>query len=177
MDIFSAWLSNITATQFYELIFKVPKSKYISILGILTPERSGNLYALLTHEQARPHAITVNPDHYLSQEEINNPELVTSIDLCEMRTQEIFNVLSAIEAAMKSLKINKNNNVPVLLINIPFSKSEWDSIFFLLDKYYPLICEFIIMKTRARRIRQKTSGKYPTDLGNEIVLITNSRDL
>jgi hypothetical protein len=114
-------------------------------------------------------------DLVLSQEEIDNPEVIISIDLCEMNTQETFNVLSAIEASMKSLKISKNNNIPVLLIGTPFSKSEWDSIFNLIDKYYPRIAEFIIMKTRASIKRQKKSAEY-SKLENEIILITNSRD-
>jgi len=165
------YINNITSQQFSEIVYKVSSGRYSNILAKLGQTKYMELYTSLKEDQQ----IHINkflelPSHVPNEHQIRNPISVIHIDLSPMNTQEIFNILSAIEAAMKTTKMT-----PSTLMNTPFSKEKWSIIFQLLDKYYPKITDFIIEKTNATYTTEPQSAKY-SKLGNDIIILVNSRD-
>ena len=165
------YIKNITQQQFLELVYKVSSGRYFNILTKIGKIKYMELYTSLKEDQQMHiNKFAELPNHIPNEHQKCNPISVIHIDLSPMNTQEIFNILSAIEAAMKTIKMT-----PSSLMNTPFSKRQWNSIFQLLDKYYPKITDFIIEKTNATYTTEPLSDIY-SKLGNDIIILVNSRD-
>ena len=165
------YINNITSQLFLELVYKVSSGRYSNILAKLGQTKYMELYTSLKEDQQMHiNKFAELPSHVPNEDQIRNPVSIIHIDLSPMNTQEIFNILSAIEAAMKTTKMT-----PSTLMNTPFSKQQWSIIFQLLDKYYPKITDFIIEKTNATYTTEPLSAKYQK-LGNNIIILVNSRD-